>query len=188
MTSTPVLDAATRALAAQPQHSARLLLRPLAAADRDQVARIYRDPEVMRYIDPGQDFTDDEVDRRMAAAQARWVEAGFDMWTMLERESGEFVGRGGLILSDELGEVEVGYMLARERWGMGFATELTEFALGFGFRTIGLDRVVAVVDGPHTASQHVLQKAGLTYQKETTYKGGPVRYFAIDRPAWEGLA
>ena len=186
MTSAPVLDEATRARAVLPQQTARMSLRPTSQADRETAGRLYFDPEVMRHISAGA-LDEEEVGRRLTAAQDRWRRVGFDMWTMLERESGDFIGRGGLIFSEELDEVEVGYMLVREKWGRGFATELTVFALRFGFEALGLERIVAVVDAPHTRSQRVLEKAGLSYEKDTTYEGDPVRYYAIERGTWEAL-
>ena len=149
------------------------------------IRRLYLDSEVMTHIAPGRPMTDEELDRRVAAAEARWRQFGFDMWVLECADSGEFIGRGGLIFSDELGEVEVGYMLAREKWGQGFATELAVFALGFGFETVGLDRVVAVVDIPHLRSQRVLEKAGMHYQKDVTYQGDIVRYYQLERSDWE---
>ncbi|HEV1997871.1 MAG TPA: GNAT family N-acetyltransferase, partial [Candidatus Dormibacteraeota bacterium] len=171
MTSAPRLDESTRARALQPQQTARLLLQPTSPADRQTAGRLYLDAEVMLHIAPGGAINEEEVGRRVVAAETRWRQVGFDMWTLLERDSGDYVGRGGLIFSEELDEVEVGYMLVREKWGHGFATELTIFALSFGFATLGLDRVVAVVDVPHTRSQHVLEKAGMRYEKDTTYEG-----------------
>src|SRR5690242_11948354 len=106
-----------------PIETERLLVRAFdPLADAEDMARVYCDPEVMRYI-PGGPRADVRAVERMLAAYARaHEERGFSSWAVVERESGRVVGDAGFGVFRETGDVELGYTLARDRWGRGYAT------------------------------------------------------------------
>ena len=103
------------------------------------------------------------------------------MFTALEKASGAFVGFCGLKYLDNTSEIEVGYRLAKKFWGKGFATEAARASLHYGFETLGLDRIVAVVQPENAASCRVIEKIGLRYEKDARFYDTDVRYFAITR-------
>ena len=74
-------------------------------------------------------------------------------------------------------EVEVGYAFYRPFWGRGLASEITAACLDHARDDLGLDEIVAITSRPNTASQHVLQKAGLRFDREFLYEGGPALLF-----------
>jgi RimJ/RimL family protein N-acetyltransferase len=108
-----------------------------------------------------------------------WDEHGFGTWTMRERATGEVVGRAGLQVTD-VGEgpaVEVGWFVARDRWGRGYAPELAGAALEHAFAGLRLQEVVAVTLHANTASQRVMAKLGLEPAGEVEHAGLPHRLF-----------
>lgn len=138
----------------------RLRLRPLRAEDLGPLHAIYSDPSVAPWIGVHTlADTRKELERAVAAAR----DGGLGLWAVEERTSGRFIGDGGLQPFEGRGpEIELGYDLAPDAWGRGYATELARAWLAVAFGSLGLDEVIAVVKPAHRASRRVLEKAGMT--------------------------
>jgi ribosomal-protein-alanine N-acetyltransferase len=160
----------------------RLLLRSWSYTDLPAAAEVYGDPEVMRFIGAGAPLSLEA----MAAMIDRWsrheAAHGFTLWALVERATGELLGDCGLIHLDGGPEIEVGYRLRRDRWGLGYATEAARACVAHGFEALGLDRVCGVTHPANVASQRVLQKCGMRDLGIAFYYGQTVRYFAVERP------
>ena len=102
---------------------------------------------------------------------------GLGVWASVERESGRLAGT--LILKPlvEGPEIEVGYHLARWAWGRGFATEGARALLRYGFETVGLDRIVAVVHPDNGASLRVIERLGMNPRGTIHVYEGSCCYF-----------
>ena len=109
-----------------------------------------------------------------AAKLAHWEEHGFGDWVFHERESGATVGRTGLrrVVVDGADEVEVGYMVDPERWGRGYATEMTVAVVATGFR-LGLEDLVAFTLPHNVRSRRVMEKSGFAYEKPIEWAALP---------------
>src|SRR5579883_1534181 len=107
----------------------RLLLRPFRADDLDDLAELYADPEVTRYIGTGCPQNRDQVQRRLERMMRHWQEHGFGMWALLHKPEGRFVGRCGAGYLHGRGDPELAYTLARRFWGQGLATEAVRLVL-----------------------------------------------------------
>ena len=126
------------------------------------------------------------ADRSVEATQARIQKPmdhqllfGFSLW-VVKALTGTILGDCGLKQLEEGPEIEVGYRFARPYWGRGYATEAAAASVRHGFGTLGLARIVAVVEPPNVASHRVLEKIGLQYQRLAYYYGRPMSYFAAD--------
>ena len=126
-------------------HSARLVLRQWRDADLPAFAHMCADPQVMRYFPA-------RLDRLESAAlicriRGHFAEYGFGLWALQRKDSGEFIGLTGLQnVSFETAftpAVEIGWRLAREHWGLGYASEAAWTALRCGFDRLQLDEIVA---------------------------------------------
>jgi RimJ/RimL family protein N-acetyltransferase len=80
------------------------------------------------------------------------------------RGTGELAGAVGLVLEPAHARGELGYWIARPLWGTGIATEAARSLLGFGFRTLGLNRIHAVHFSTNPASGRVMQKLGMQFE------------------------
>jgi RimJ/RimL family protein N-acetyltransferase len=162
--------------------TARLLLRPLVAADLPDVHRtIGSDPAVTW---DGRARTLEES-REMLDAKMRDAERGGPgLLAVVDRSTGAFLGWGGLQPLEGGDEVEVAYYLGREAWGGGRATELGREALRHGFEDLGFDRIVAVVRPGNTASRRVLAKLGMTCEGTARHYGTEVQRWSVGRDAW----
>ncbi|MEV0587026.1 GNAT family N-acetyltransferase [Nonomuraea sp. NPDC050310] len=141
--------------------TARMLLRPFAAGDADELFALDNDPEVMRHISK-RPVSREEVEREL-----RWFmrpgEYGF--WAAEERAGGGFLGWFHLRPREEdpPGHAELGYRLRRSAWGRGYATEGAIALVALAFGELGAERVYAEGMAAHTASRRVMEKAGLRY-------------------------
>jgi ribosomal-protein-alanine N-acetyltransferase len=175
--------------------TARLELRPITADDLDDLAALYADPEVMRYIGTGQPRTRAETIGRLHLQVEHWRTHGFGFFMLRLRGEpaasaagcasapGAFVGRCGLQHLGNTGAVELGYTLAKPYWGQGYATEAARACVGYAFGALGLERIVAIARPANAASRRVLEKLGMRLVKTTEWDGGPVVWYEIERSA-----
>jgi len=162
----------------------RLLLRKLRLDDLDDVAALFADPDVVRYVGNGEPADRDEAERALNSTLRRWQEQSFGRWAALDRKTGKFIGMGGF--RSLFGTPEVVYHLAKENWGKGYATELARAALRFGFEDRGFDRIVAIAKPQNTASIHVMKKIGMQFEKQARYYDIDVVQYQIHREDFSG--
>jgi len=130
-----------------------------------------RDERVAAWLGGASD--PEETRQRLERELAHWSTHGFGRWVLFDRQTGEFVGRGGLRTVEIEGqpEVELGYAIVPERWGQGLATELAEAAVEVAFRDLGLADVVAFTLPNNAASRRVMEKVGFEYERDFVRKG-----------------
>ena len=162
----------------------RLILRPITRDDLEALASMNADADVMRYIGYGKPQTLSQTRIRLNAILDHWDQHGFGLCAVVEKVTLGFIGFCGLQYLDNTSEIEVGYRLAKQFWGMGFATETGRASVRHGFDELALDRIVAVVQPENVASQRVLEKIGLTYVRGGRFYDTDVKYFAITREEW----
>ena len=132
--------------------TARLVIRPLTAADAEQMFEQWIDPANERMHFASEPPSDEQV--------RRWIESAWGVW---ERETGELVGDCSLSFDDGFQEWELSYGVRRDRWGRGYATEAGEACVQYGFDVLGVEKIVADVDPKNPASVHVLEKLGFRH-------------------------
>jgi ribosomal-protein-alanine N-acetyltransferase len=164
-----------------PIETERLVIRPMTAADAEEMHAVYSDPSTFRYIGRGPAQSLDETRARIAEKAAHQAEHGFSLWAVVERASGRVVGDCGLQLLEGGPEVELGYRLAHEVRGRGLATEAGRACLIAGFDDLGLDRIVAVAQPENVASRRVMKKLGMTLMGLGRHYGAQSVLYAITR-------
>lgn len=102
------------------------------------------------------------------------------MWATIHKADHKLIGRCGLIpqLVDGQKEVEIGYLLAKEYWGRGLATEAAVAIRTYGFE-LGFNRLISLIVPENIASQKVALKNGMKYEKDTSHAGIKHRVYAI---------
>ncbi len=144
-----------------PVETERLLVRPFVPADATALFAVYGDPEVMRFI-PGGPLADlDTVTAALETYAREQERRGFTFWALVERETGLVVGDIGFGVFEPSGEIELGWTLARDRWGRGYATEAASACLAAGLAHLGESRIVAIVDAENVASARVAERIGM---------------------------
>jgi RimJ/RimL family protein N-acetyltransferase len=162
----------------------RLVLRPLGADDLDALASFYGDPEVMRHVGGGRALTREETSASLERMMANFERAGYGQWAVVERSSGTFVGRAGILEWPDLGpsgETEIGYLLGRPYWGQGYATEAALASRDHALETLGRRRLNALIDRDNERSGRVAIKLGMTHEDDVELFGRMVRRFSLER-------
>lgn len=161
--------------------SDRLLLRMWRESDFDDYAAMCADPEVMRYLG-GKTFNRMEAWRHMAFLIGHWYLLGYGHWAVEEKSSGRLVGRIGFLNPADWPGFEIGWTLAREYWGKGYATEGARRALDYGFKELDKDHVISLIHPENSGSIRVAERLGEKLEGKTELLGHDVLIYGIERP------
>jgi RimJ/RimL family protein N-acetyltransferase len=159
--------------------TARLLLRALGPGDLDAYAAMYADAEVMRFLEDGRPLDRAAAWRSMAVHLGHWRLRGYGQWALVERTTGELVGRAGLWQPEGWPGLEVGWLLGRPYWGHGFATEAARAAVAHAFNVVGAERVISLIRPDNHASIRVAERLGERYERTIDVSGGAAHIYAI---------
>jgi RimJ/RimL family protein N-acetyltransferase len=142
--------------------SDRLLFRKLTPDDFDGLAEMLRDPDVMYAWE--HTFTDEEINKWIAKQAERYKNHIVGYFAAVNKATGELIGQMGLIWSDigELRALEIGYMLKREHWGKGYATEGAAALAEYAFSEIGVNRVYTSIRPENIRSVRVAERIGMS--------------------------
>lgn len=151
--------------------TARLTLRPFVPEDVEPLYHIMNDREVMRYFPVSDPPPLERVDRLIQGQLKHWEAHGYGWWAVEMRSDGGFIGWSGLQYLPETDETEVAYLLGKPFWGRGLATEAAQAGLHFGFQTLDLPAIVAIVHPQNLASQGVIHKLGMSFVDAARYFG-----------------
>src|SRR4029078_7374717 len=105
----------------------RLRLRMLRDSDLDDLAALFADPDVMRYVGTGKPADRTEAQTALTSIVVHWNRHGFGPWAIEDKTTKEFVGYGGL--RSLFGTPEVVYHFVRRHWGKGLATSIARACL-----------------------------------------------------------
>ena len=166
----------------------RLVLRHLSHDDLDALAAIQADPEVMRYF-PSGPRSREEALRELERCIALQEQHGFSLWAAIEKARGRLIGRCGLLPQAIQGrdEVEIAYLIDREYWGRGFATEAALATRDHGFGRLGRDRLVSIIHRDNLASRRVAEKVGLEPERMIQFMRHRCWLYSIDSTHRTGL-
>ena len=145
----------------------------ISAAHHAELLALLGDPRVGATL--GGTLTAEQVTGSLVAKEAHWDRHGFGYWLWREKTTGACVGRGGLQRTHVGGrdEVEIGWAVAADRWGEGFATELGRGSARVAFEQLGLPDVVAFTLVDNGASRRVMEKLGFVYERDVEHAGLP---------------
>ena len=142
----------------------RLLLRRWRPEDRAPLAALNADPRVLEFLPRA--LTARESDALIRRIEDGFDEHGFGLWAVELRDSGALAGFVGLAVprfeAPFMPCVEVGWRLAFEHWGRGYATEGARAAVEFGFGPGGLGEIVSLTVPANRRSRRVMEKLGMT--------------------------
>lgn len=192
-------DAPTRPLGFQSAHPSapttsgriltteRLALRWWRLDDTENLFRIFGDPGVHEHSG-SQPYENSAaarcwLEREVVAAPAR----GFGHWAVVERATGEVVGSCGFRAGPEPRELEIGFTIARSRWGRGYATEIAAACLRFGADHLAATTLLSLTQPGNQAARRVLEKIGLELRGEERHDDVLWCVYAMSGPAAAGL-
>jgi len=166
----------------------RLRLRPYRADDFDSYAKMWAEPDVVRFIG-GKPMSREEAWIRFLRQIGLWRYLDFGFFALEDRATGAFVGEAGFhdlrrtISPSNEGTMEAGWGLVAAMHGRGLAEEAMRAAIAWADRVHPGPRMTCLINVDHAASQRVAAKLGFAPYAETTYHGDPVTMLERPRPA-----
>jgi RimJ/RimL family protein N-acetyltransferase len=161
----------------------RLVLRHFEYSDEKSLGAIFGDPDVMRY---GNGVQSEEWIHNWLrrCIEDYYEQRGYGPWAVIKKSSQSLIGYCGLFFYPDVNgrpEIELGYRLAQAAWGQGYATEAAQAVRDFAFNSLGLTRLIAIIDPHNAASLQVAEKAGMKYEGEVMLEGYtyPDRVYSI---------
>lgn len=161
----------------------RLILRPFRLEDAESCVRNWAaDPKVYRYISQEAQTAKDVYDWLSTADEA-YASPETYYWAIVEKSKGEVIGE---IFVDDFGSrnrwCELDWKIGRAFWGQGYAAEAAAAVIQYLFCQVGFHRIQAKCCVENSASERVMQKAGMT--KEGILRG----YFDAKDGRWRDVA
>ena len=137
----------------------------------------------------GETMTEDQVRERIERWARHRAESPCGTELFLERSTGQPIGWGGVQRSNiGVGErLTIGYAIAPDRWGRGFATEIARASVRCAFSHLGEDEVRASIRSTNTPSRRVAEKAGLSLECEVPHGALVEVIYVVRRAGWGGV-
>jgi RimJ/RimL family protein N-acetyltransferase len=175
--------------------TSRLVLRPWREGDFEPFAALNSDPETMRYFPArlARAESDDLAERLGLVIVMR----GWGLWAVELKTGPEFIGFVGLNEVDFEAHftpaIEVGWRLARQYWGIGYASEAARAAVDFAFRELALKEIVSMTTVANTRSRRVMERLGMMREPTGDFDhprvpAGPLRRHVLYRLSAPGKA
>jgi RimJ/RimL family protein N-acetyltransferase len=143
----------------------RLRLRRWIPADRGPFAALNADPKVMEFLPAA--LSREDSDMFINRIEAHFDRHGFGLWAVEIPDAVPFAGFVGLSTpgfdAPFTPGVEIGWRLAAEHWGRGYATEGARAVLSFGFEMLTLDEIVSFTVPDNLRSRHVMERIGMAH-------------------------
>ena len=166
----------------------RLILRPPRMEDFDAWAAFLEDEVATRFIGGPQPRP--TAWRTFMCMCGAWTMTGTAMFSVIEKSSGQWVGRLGPWNPLGWPEPEVGWGIAREHWGKGYASEGAAAAMDYAFDVLGWSEVIHCIDEQNLASQGVAKRLGSSYLRRVRmpvpFEHMPVDAWGQTREQWKG--
>lgn len=160
----------------------RLWLRFPEASDAEPLLEIHQDPEVIKYVLLGAPPGGITVAwRNIATMIGHWHLRGYGQWTVVEKASGDVIGRVGLWNPEGWPGIELGWIIRRARWGNGFATEAARAALEWAWKNVSTDHIISIIQPDNLPSIRVAEKIGECFERSDTMNDRTVHIYGICR-------
>ncbi|NQZ19745.1 MAG: GNAT family N-acetyltransferase [Bdellovibrionales bacterium] len=143
--------------------SKRLLLRRFNLSDLEWLTEMESDPEVMKYTGPGKALTPEQSKQRLEKLiKDQPNHEPYGVWGAESLSTGELIC-WCMLKRERHSDLELGYMIAKQHWGRGYATEVSKLLVDFAFLKNNESRIVALTAPENIVSNKVLEKAGFRF-------------------------
>jgi [ribosomal protein S5]-alanine N-acetyltransferase len=161
--------------------TSRLIIRQFIPEDWSNVYEMNSDPEVIKMIGNGKLRSYEDEHKAFQEKIINYLNAEFGVWAVIREIDNGFIGTCNLSPAKDTNEIMVGYRLMKKFWGCGYATEISQALIEYGFAKLNLKRIVGLTNLENIASQRVLEKSGLKFEKEGRYYDWDMKYFSINK-------
>lgn len=167
--------------------TSRLTLRPPVEADLDGWARFDADPSATAFF--GGPGARADSWRGLATAAGMWALRGASLFSVIETGTGRWVGRVGPWIPEGALGTEIGWAIAPEAWGRGYATEAAARIVDWAFEALGWTDVIHCIDASNSPSIAVAERLGSAWLREDREADGKiVQIYGQTREQWRAKA
>jgi ribosomal-protein-alanine N-acetyltransferase len=163
----------------------RLRLRAFRPQDEDALFNLLQTPGILQYFPSPQAPKRESVRRFIQNQIDSWAHNGYGWWAVEPRNSKLLLGWCGLQYLPETDETEIGFLLSRDVWGRGYATETARISLRFGFTNFDFPEIIGLAHPQNRASIRVLEKLGMDFNGLKFYFGMDLNKYSISRSSWQ---
>jgi RimJ/RimL family protein N-acetyltransferase len=166
----------------------RLILRRFTPDDLDTLAALMSDAQFMRFsLGP---YSHEQTKVILEKILTGYRDHLPSQFAVIFRADNKLIGYCGFFrqIVDDAEEIEIGYRLDSNYWGLGIATEAARAVRDHAFSDLHLDHVISLIHPDNIASRRVAEKNGMIAEKETVFRGFPTIVFGIRRPPAAGAA
>jgi ribosomal-protein-alanine N-acetyltransferase len=157
----------------------RLQLRTIEESDAPIYYRFFSDKETMRFYPATRNLKESqEFVRRQ---RERYAQDGYGPWAMILKLDHSVIGYCGLIhqIVDSVDEMEIGYLVSRDHWRKGYASEAAIACRDYAFHELKAKRLISLIDPLNAASIGVARKVGMSLEKQTTWQGKKLNVYSM---------
>lgn len=160
----------------------RLVLRTLEEGDVPALYSILSDSEMMKFYPAP--FSYEKTENWVKRNLERYQKDGYGLWAVCLKETNELIGDCGLVTQEVEGdvEVEIAYHIDRKYWSLGYGTEAARACQEYGFKQLGLKRMISIIDPNNLQSIRVAEKGGLKKEKEVFIFDKTHAIYVCNRP------
>ncbi|GAB3970023.1 GNAT family N-acetyltransferase [Actinoallomurus acanthiterrae] len=155
----------------------RLMMRPLTGEDFADYAAMLADPQVAGGLAESVGTSPADAWRSLAMFIGHREIRGYSHWALVEKATGRFVGRAGPWQPHGFPGLGVGWCLAREHWGKGYATEAARTSLSYCLKELGAQEVISLILPSNTRSIAVAERIGHRYLRDIRYRDQTVHLY-----------
>jgi ribosomal-protein-alanine N-acetyltransferase len=158
----------------------RVILRHLEPTDLEWLYGLYRDSETRRYFPDGTRSLEETREELTWFLHGHPRRPELGLWATIEKSSGAFLGRCGLLpwIIGGRPEVELAFLIDKTRWGEGLATEASLGIIRYARDTLSLDRLICLITPGNERSAAVARKVGMRFETEHTDEHGLCHVYA----------
>ncbi len=160
----------------------RLYLRNYRDEDKQSLIDLFTDEIVMEHVDHGV-MTTEKAEALWRKLMEQFYPQGLDtIYAVLLASEDRYVGHAAIRpRPTKTEDWEISYILKKEEWGKGFATEIARCLVEFGFKELNLPEIFATIDDDNDASIKVAEKAGLKFSHHEFDEDGRFSVYSIPR-------
>ncbi|WP_017498799.1 GNAT family N-acetyltransferase [Flavobacterium sp. WG21] len=159
--------------------SPRIIIREFLSQEQQTFLNLFKDNQVTQYLP---DTSPERYAEMFTELLENYEKKNLSRWAIFDTTNNNFIGMCvARVFIHNINQIEIGYVLSREYWGKGIATEVCKAITQYSFANTNTTEVVAVTDLHNTGSQNVLQKAGFERLNNLIRNEEELAYFKIGR-------
>ncbi|OCA91508.1 hypothetical protein A8F94_01355 [Bacillus sp. FJAT-27225] len=154
-------------------------MREMNSQDTNHLMSIFSDSIAMQFYPATK--TMEEADKWITWNLDLYKNYGAGLWICERKDDGTFTGQCGIVpqVVDDVNELEIGYLFAREHWGKGYATEAALAVKNYGFGQLGLNRLISMIFYKNQPSIRVAERIGMVLEKRTSVKDRETLIYSV---------